>query len=117
MNTSEFFKKWGKGIQAITAYQQAKINLIGNVFIISGVLLGLYFSFTLRLWWLFLILTGSLFITSMGFLANIQKFLILRKIEMEVKKNEPKSTSRNGSFIDGSNRSNSSLDYGFKDGR
>lgn len=88
MKTKEFFKRWKQGIQAVTPYQQSKINLIGNILIVIGVVFGLVTTFLLKVWWLFIILLGSLFLTSMGFLGNLQKYYVLKKINQQMKGEE-----------------------------
>jgi len=79
-----FFKKWGEGIQKITPLQQSKINLIGNILVIIGVLIGLYATWISKTRWLFVILCGSFLLTSMGLLANYQKYVALKKIEQDL---------------------------------
>jgi len=83
-----FFKKWGEGIQKITPLQQSKINLFGNVLVVIGVLIGLYATFTSKTWWLFTVLCGSLMLTSIGLLANYQKYVVLKRIEMQTEVQE-----------------------------
>ena len=85
MNIKEFFKRWGEGIQKVTAYQQMKISLIGNFLVFVGVIIGLITTFILKVWWLFFILCGSFLLTSMSTLANVQKVLILKKINDRLK--------------------------------
>jgi ABC-type multidrug transport system permease subunit len=97
MKTREFFRRWGEGIQAITPYQQIKISLVGNFLVFVGVIVGLITTFMLAVWWLFIILLGSLFLTSMGSLGNFQKFLALKRINNQLNNmedgNEQFSTS------------------------
>lgn len=83
MNTGEFFKKWGEGIQSVTPYQQSKISLMSSFLVIIGVCIGLYATFNV-VWWLFIILLGSLGLTTMQILGNIQKFLVLRKMNQQI---------------------------------
>lgn len=88
MTPKEFLERWGQGIKAITPYQQVKVILIGNIFVIVGVLLGLYSTFVLKIWWLFIILIGSLFITTMGLLGTLQKYHALKKIQEVINEQE-----------------------------
>ena len=85
MNTKEFFIRWGKGIQAITPFQQSKVNLMGGVLMLVGVIIGLILMFQTKTWWLFLILLGSLFIVGISNLANIQKYIALKRINGQMK--------------------------------
>jgi len=84
MKLKEFFRRWGQGIQQITPMQQVKISLIGNVLIIIGVLIGLYATATSKVWWLFVILCGSFFLTMIGLLGNLQKYFALSKLNKEM---------------------------------
>ena len=90
MNPKEFFKRWKGGIEAITPLQQAKVSLMGNVLVLVGVVTGLITTFSLKVWWLFIILCGSLLLTSMGFLATIQKYFALQKMNDMLKEFEMK---------------------------
>jgi len=80
MRTKEFFRRWKQGIEEVTPLQQAKVSLMGNVMVLVGVITGLITTGLLHVWWLFIILCGSLFLTSMGFLATIQKYFALKKM-------------------------------------
>ena len=88
MKVKEFFKKWAEGIKAITPFQQIKVNLVGSFLVIIGVIIGLITTFLLKVWWLFIILLGSLFLTSMGLLGNIQKYYVFKKINNEIENGE-----------------------------
>lgn len=95
LTTGEFFSRWKQGIQQITPYQQSAINLMGTVLVLIGVLMGLYATFITKVWWLFIILTGSLFLTSMALLSGCQKYYALKRINQQIKeeeKNEQEST-------------------------
>jgi len=89
----EFMERWKQGMQSITPYQQAKISLIGIVLIFLGVISGLYITFITKTWWLFLILLGSLFLTSVNALGAIQKYLALKKIYGGIENLEQESTA------------------------
>lgn len=89
----EFGSRWKKGMEAITPYQQTKIQLFGHTQVLVGILAGLYYSFVAHYGWLFLILLGSLFVSGVGMLGTYQRFLALQKIETLLKggnENEPK---------------------------
>jgi hypothetical protein len=77
----EFFKRWKKGAEEITPLQQTQVNQIGFITIFIGVIWGIIFSIRLKQWWLSVILTGSLIISSTSFLANWQKKTILKRID------------------------------------
>ena len=82
MNTKEFFKKWGEGIQKVTPLQQVKVMLIGNFIIMIGIILGLCVTFAYKQWWIFTILVGTTITQGLGFLGTIQKYRAFKTIEM-----------------------------------
>ena len=84
LTTKEFFQRWKQGIQDITLLQQIKINFIGYVFILVGILIGLYSTYS-KTWWLFIILIGSLILTITSFVGNLQKYFILKKLDNAMK--------------------------------
>lgn len=77
----EFFKRWKKGIQSITPFQQVKTTLLGLIISVVGIIWGIGFGILLGLWWLVIILVGALFVTSMQILANYQKYRMMKKVE------------------------------------
>jgi len=87
MKPREFFKRWGEGIQQITPFQQSKINLMGSSLVLIGVVIGIFTTLTLKIWWLFIILLGSFLLTSMGMLGNIQKYKALKRINKQMEEN------------------------------
>jgi len=80
LTTKEFFQRWKEGIEKITPLQQTRISLMGNFLVIVGVLIGLYTTFKLGVWWLFIVLCGSLLLTSMGLLGILQKYFVLKRL-------------------------------------
>jgi len=88
LTTKEFFSRWKEGIKSVTPLQQVKISLMGNLFVVVGVIIGLITTFILKTWWLFIILCGSFFLTSMACLANFQKYIILKEINERRLKND-----------------------------
>ena len=94
MKVSEFFNKWKQGIMAITPFQAIKISIIGNLFIVLGIISGLITTFIMKTRWLFIILLGSFILVIIGFLQIIQKFIILKELEINERRfeDEQKST-------------------------
>lgn len=80
LTVKEFFSRWKSGIQNVTAYQLSIITLMGTVLVLIGVCIGLFITFKARVWWLFIILLGSLFITSTSLIAGYQKYSVLKSI-------------------------------------
>jgi hypothetical protein len=81
LTTKEFFKKWGEGIQKITPLQQVKIQRNSTWLVILGVVIGLYSTFATKVWWLFIILVGSFFLTIVNYIGIIQRLKILKDID------------------------------------
>ena len=81
LTTKEFFKKWGEGIQKITPLQQVKIQRNSTWLVILGVVIGLYSTFATKVWWLFIILVGSFFLTIVNYIGIVQRLKILKDIE------------------------------------
>jgi len=74
-----FLEKWGRGIRMITPLQMARINLMGSSLVLIGVVIGLITTFLSEIWWLFIILVGSLFLTGTSFLGLIQKYIAIKE--------------------------------------
>jgi len=81
LTTKEFFKKWGEGIQKITPLQQVKIQRNSTWLVILGVVIGLYSTFVTKVWWLFIILVGSFFLTIVNYIGIVQRLKILQDID------------------------------------
>lgn len=72
---SNFFKKWGEGIQKITELQKIKSQINSTWIVIIGIVLGIVvMAYSLRnFWWIEVILVGSLFNTLIGLLGLYQR--------------------------------------------
>ena len=73
--------KWKEGLSGVTPLQQTKTNLFGVIIVLIGVFFGLYVTFTNQMYWLVLILCGSLILTTVQLLASLQKFWKLKAID------------------------------------
>ena len=84
LTTSEFFSKWGKGIQQITPLQKMKFQLRGTFLIMIGLICGLVISLMnyKNLWWVAIILTGALMVNGIQYLSMRQQKVLLDKIEI-----------------------------------
>lgn len=82
----EFILKWKEGILETTPLQQTKIVLFSFFPLFAGIIWGLVVTYLGRTYWLSLILLGSLPITSMQFLSNIQKYISLKRVNEVIKK-------------------------------
>ena len=81
----EFYQRWKKGMEEVTPLQQTQVNQIGFITVFIGIIWGIIFSIRLKQWWLSIILTGSLIVSSTSFLANWQKKTILKRIDKLMK--------------------------------
>ena len=85
LTTKEFFERWKEGIQKITPLQQTKISLQGVLLVLVGVIIGLISTFMTAVWWLFIVLIGSLFLTSVNLIGTLQRYFALKKLDEEFK--------------------------------
>lgn len=83
MQINEFFSRWKEGIKAITPLQMAKVNIFGSLFVFVGIFIGLYTTY--KTTWLFIILLGSLILTSISFISTLQKLFAYKEIEDKLK--------------------------------
>ena len=85
LTTKEFFARWKEGIQKVTPLQQTKISLQGVVMVLVGVIIGLISTFMTAVWWLFIILLGSLFLTSVNLIGTSQRYFALKQLDADFK--------------------------------
>ena len=85
VNVKQFFKQWGEGIQKITPLQQIKVSLVGSMFVIVGIIIGIVTTAISKSWWLLVILCGSLLVTGIGFVGSLQRYFALKKIDDLIK--------------------------------
>ena len=69
-----FFTKWKKGIQEITPEQSSKINFVGIAFVFIGIFIGLAVTWKNEVYWLFLVLVGSLFLSTVNLIGMLQRY-------------------------------------------
>ena len=86
ITTKEFMQRWKQGIQTVTPFQQTKINIMGSILVLVGVVIGLIIMFTTKTWWLLIILCGSLFLSSTSFIQILQKYFVLSKLNKMMQK-------------------------------
>ena len=78
MNLYEFFHRWNEGIQKITPLQMTFQQLIGQVIVLIGIIVGLVVTFYYKQWWIFVILIGSFIVAGTSLIGVWQKYRILR---------------------------------------
>lgn len=83
LTTKEFLERWKKGIQKVTPLQQTKISLQGVILVLIGVVVGIVSSFMTGIWWLLIILCGSLFLTVINLIGTLQRYYSLKEIEKQ----------------------------------
>jgi len=81
----QFFQRWKQGIQEVTPLQQCFINQLGYITVFIGIIWGLIISIITKQYWLSIILSGSLIISSTSFLSNWQRKEQLKKIDKMIK--------------------------------
>ena len=96
MKPKEFFKRWKGGIQQITPLQQQKINLIGSVFVVCGVIIGIITSFIIKLWWMLVILLGSLLLTGVSLISILQKYFVFNELNKQMKEQDDDNKNIDG---------------------
>ena len=83
------FARWKEGIAGITALQMTKQQLNGMRIILLGIICGITVCFfnIKNLWWLCIILIGSLYVNVTQYIGTWQKLRILKRFE--IPKEEP----------------------------
>lgn len=81
----EFLGRWGKGIEGITPLQQTRTVLIAFLPVLAGISWGIVVSIIGKIYWMTLILCGSLPITLVQVVNNIQKYRAQKRVEQALK--------------------------------
>jgi ABC-type multidrug transport system permease subunit len=81
----EFMTRFKQGVLSISQLQQAKSIYNFTWLIIIGVLIGVVLTTISKLWWLDLILIGSLLVTAVTQVVNYQKLKSLQSIYNDYK--------------------------------
>ncbi len=74
LSFKHFIKRYKDGVVNITPLQQTKTTLWSFIPIFAGVIWGIVVMAMGHKWWMVLILGGSLPITSVQFISNLQKY-------------------------------------------
>lgn len=80
LTPKEFAERFKSGVEKITPLQNTKITLWGFGIVEMGLILGIIFNIIASIWWLVIVLCGSLLITTMSILGTYQKYLIQKKM-------------------------------------
>jgi len=99
LGAKDFVAKWKEGITQVTPLQQLKAQLPSYILMMVGILLGIVVSSISKTWWLVCILVAALGINGMSFLGVYQRYLMLKKVddELKVMENNEKEVSKNAS--------------------
>lgn len=92
----EFIERWKSGINNINPYQLAKTEMMGQLIMLAGILIGLGTSLYNKQWWLSIILFGGLIVSGVSIVGVKQKVNALASVyksEKEVVLNEQQSTA------------------------
>ena len=85
LTAKEFTARFREGVQKITPLQVTVTTLWGQGIVLSGIILGIIINIIFSIWWLVIVLIGSILITSMSILATYQKYIFLKGIEETMK--------------------------------
>ncbi len=88
LSFKQFKNRFKEGVINTTPLQQTRVTLFSFLPIFAGVLWGIVVTFLIKSYWLTLILSGSLPITSIQFLSNVQKYKALKKVDKLMKEAE-----------------------------
>ena len=81
----EYIERWKQGIAGITPFQLVKQQLRGMNIILLGIFCGIVVCFfnLKNLWWLLIILIGSLYVNVTQYIGTWQKKKALENIEKQ----------------------------------
>jgi len=88
VNGKEFMQRWKQGIQEITPLQSTSISLWSSIWVLIGIILGIIICWMQELYWVVLILWGSLFLSVMSFIGIWQKYNVLKTMETMIKQRQ-----------------------------
>lgn len=80
----QFLSRWGQGIQQVTPFQQAQMQLLSYLPIFIGIIWGIVLTSHNHTWWVLIILIGSLGLTALQALGIYQRYSMLKQFQKEV---------------------------------
>ena len=96
LSFKEFMSRWREGVSGITPLQQSFTQLLGTWIVMTGLIAGIVVTCLVRLenmWvWILIILIGSLIVTGTSLLGQYQKYRAYKRIDMEMKRLNSKTT-------------------------
>ena len=99
IDAKEFAQRFSQGVQNVSPVQQARVSMFGQTIIFFGVLFGLIVNVYAHLWWLVVILSGSLLVVSVATLGAYQKLKVLKNMENSFEKIEEVTEGKEGSEV------------------
>ena len=88
MTPKEFFKRWGEGIRQVTQLQLTFQQLIGQVIVLVGIIVGIITSLMFKQWWLLIILVGSFIVAGTSLIGIYQKYFVLKKFQLPIQEED-----------------------------
>lgn len=88
IDAKEFFSRFKDGIEKITPLQQLQTQMFGMLLIFAGILFGLVVAFRSELWWLFIVLCGSMIVFISQVIGILQRYIVLKAVEKMIKESE-----------------------------
>ena len=76
VGAKEFMVRWGEGIQKISPMQTTVIQLVGALFMLVGVVIGLFVVWSTTKW-LFVILLGSFLLVIVNLIGTLKRYASL----------------------------------------
>lgn len=85
----QFFKLWKRGINGITALQQSKGQVMGNIINLIGMIAGFITMILTKIkdvwWWASICLGAGILLTLIGEIGFLQKYFRLKEIDKAIK--------------------------------
>ena len=88
LSFKQFKNRFKEGVINTSPLQQTRVTLFSFLPIFAGVLWGIVVTIFMKTYWLTLILSGSLPITLIQFLSNVQKYKAQKKVDDLMKEAE-----------------------------
>lgn len=90
LNFKDFRKRFIKGVEGATPLQQTRITLISFLPIFAGMIWGIVMTIMGKVYWMSLILAGSIPITLVQFISSWQRYKIHKKVEETINETRKK---------------------------
>lgn len=85
VTAKEFCQRFKEGVQGITPLQQKRISLWSMLPLFGGLFWGIAVTFIAKIYWLCLLLSASLPITTIQLISTLQQYWSIKKVEEVMK--------------------------------